>query len=276
MGCITACQVSTTISSWPRDTDLGLGIGIDFLLCGALAVTLTGISKSGFAGGVGVIAVPVLSLFVSPPAAAAVMLPILCVIDVSNLIKYRKFFVKHLVYLLIPGALVGILAGTVSFSSIDPASLKIAVGILAIWFGYRTVFTRTIDNEPKRSAGPVAAFLCGALSGFTSFIAHAGGPTIKGFLLSQRLEKTQFVATNSIFFLVINQIKLIPYFFLGQFSPENLGLSLTFLPFALIGIVIGYRLHHQVSQVLFTRLICVFLVLSGVKLIWDGVGFYLF
>ena len=113
-----------------------------FLIAGALVVILVGISKSGFSGGVGMIAVPVLSLFVSPQTAAAIMLPILCVIDVSNMFKYWKHWVRRIVYLLIPGAMIGILIGAASFSQINPSWLKIGLGLLALWFVFRTPESR--------------------------------------------------------------------------------------------------------------------------------------
>lgn len=246
-----------------------------FLITGALVVILTGISKSGFAGGLGVLSVPALSLFVAPQAAAAIMLPILCVIDVSNVIKYRKDWVKRLVFLLIPGALIGILIGSASFSLINQGWLKLAIGMLALWFTYTTLaanLSSNAGNNPRKPAGSIAAVLLGTVAGFTSFVAHAGGPPIKGFLLSQRLGKTPMVATNSYFFFVMNAMKLVPYFLLGQFSADNLKLSLMLLPFAPIGIFIGFRLHRLVSQDHFVKIVCALLAFAGFKLIWDGIS----
>ena len=112
--------------------------------------------------------------------------------------------------------------------------------------------------------------LAGALSGFTSFIAHAGGPPIKFYLLPLQMDKTLFVGTNVVFFFAINQIKLVPYAWLGQFSPENLIISAVLLPLAPLGIWLGLKLHGIVSQSLFYWISYSMMVIAGVKLIYDG------
>lgn len=243
-----------------------------FFATGAFAVILTGISKSGFAGGLTVLSVPLLSLFVTPQVAAAIMLPILCVIDIGNVWHYRHNWVRRIVYLLIPGAVIGITIGTFTFSVVNQGYVKIAVGTIALWFAAISLF----NINAKRQAKPMGVgqgLFFGVLSGFTSFVAHAGGPPIKGFLLSQNLPKSPFVATNSVFFFVMNQMKLVPYFFLGQFSAENLTMSLYLLPFVPIGIFLGYQLHRVISQKYFTRLVSSLLVFAGVKLLYDGVTY---
>ena len=55
-----------------------------FYAVGIPAVLIAGVSKSGFGGGLGVMAVPLMALAVSPQAAAAIMLPILCLMDLAN------------------------------------------------------------------------------------------------------------------------------------------------------------------------------------------------
>ncbi len=242
-----------------------------FYLTGAFVVILTGISKSGFAGGLTVLSVPLLSLFVAPQVAAAIMLPILCVIDISNIWHYRHDWVRRIVYLLIPGAILGIVIGTLTFSVVNPGVVKIAVGIIALWFATLSLLSLNAKRPPK-PMGIGLGILVGTLSGFTSFVAHAGGPPAKGFLLSQNLPKTPFVATNSVFFFVMNLMKLVPYFFLGQFTEDNLTLSLFLLPFVPIGLLIGYQLHRVISQKYFTQLVGSLLVIAGVKLLYDGVS----
>ncbi len=254
-----------------------MDVGVEFYLVCALSVLVTGISKSGFAGGLGVLAVPAMSLFVAPQTAAAIMLPILCTIDIANIWKYRRTWVRRYVALLLPGALVGIGIGTATFRWLDADLLKIGIGVLSVWFvvdyARNARAAQVAATAPSATAtGNAAAFGFGALSGLTSFVAHAGGPPIKAFLLSRNLEKSTFVGTNSVFFFLINQIKLVPYFFLGQFSSENLLMSLMLAPFVPIGIIVGFRLHAIVSQNTFTKVAYGLLLVAGVKLLWDGVA----
>ena len=112
----------------------------------------------------------------------------------------------------------------------------------------------------------------GALGGFTSFVAHAGAAPIKMLLIAENLPKRVFVATNSYLFAAINILKAFPYFWLGQFTSENLTYSAALIPLTLLGIVLGYWLQGKVSQVLFDRILIWSLTGAGIKLIWDGLA----
>ena len=77
------------------------------------AVILMGLSKGGFAG-LGLLALPLMALVVSPVQAAAIMLPILLVQDVVTVWAYRRTWSGRALALLTPGVLAGILLGTFS------------------------------------------------------------------------------------------------------------------------------------------------------------------
>ena len=112
----------------------------------------------------------------------------------------------------------------------------------------------------------------GALSGFTSFVAHAGGPPVQFYLLPQQMNKTLLVGTNVVFFFAVNQMKLVPYAMLGQFSTENLMVSLVLLPLAPLGVWLGLKLHGIVSQTLFYWICYSSMIVAGSKLVWDGLS----
>lgn len=241
-----------------------------FFVTGALVVFFTGVSKSGFAGGFSALGVPALSLFVLPQTAAAIMLPILCLIDVANIWHYRRDWDRRLLTWLIPAAITGIVIGALTFRHVDPDALKLGIAGFAFWFAIAAWPRSQAAVIPGKPGGPLSALFFGSLAGFTSFIAHAGGPPVKGYLLSQRLEKTRFVATNSVFFFIVNQIKLLPYFMLGQFSTANLSMTLSLLPFVPLGVLAGFWMHRRVPQQVFSKVVCVLLLLAGVKLFYDS------
>ena len=85
------------------------------------------------------------------------------------------------------------------------------------------------------------------------------------------MDKTIYVATFTLAFAIINAVKLIPYYFLGQLAPAYIVISLILLPLAPIGIIIGYYLHKKVSEKIFYNLIYFFLAIGGIKLIYDGI-----
>jgi uncharacterized membrane protein YfcA len=146
-------------------------------------------------------------------------------------------------------------------------ALRLIVGAIAALF----TVDHWIGRRPKLAEPGVGlGAVCGALSGFTSFIANAGGPILQVYLLPQRMDKSLFVGTTVIYFFIINYVKLVPFAYLGLLSTENLTTSLVLLPLAPIGVWLGLRLHDLVSQGLFYRLMYVLTFAAGVKLIWDG------
>ncbi|MEZ5647755.1 MAG: sulfite exporter TauE/SafE family protein [Alphaproteobacteria bacterium] len=239
-----------------------------------LALMIIGISKGGFGGGLGILGVPLMALVIPPQQAAAILLPVLCVMDIFGVWLYRGKWSQKNIKILLPPALLGIGFGVLFFRVMDINAIRVMVGSIAVsftldhWFRLRRALITV--KKPSRAWG----WLWGSLSGFTSFIAHAGGPPISVFLLPQNLDKTMFVGTTAIFFAIINYAKLIPYGWLGLLDTTNLTTSLILVPLAPLSMALGLWLHHRISDLWFYRFCYSFVFLSGVKLLWDGiVGF---
>ncbi len=240
-----------------------------FYLFAGFAVILTGISKSGFSGGVGSITVALMAIYVSPVQAAAIMLPILCLMDYLGLWAYRKAWDKKNLLVLLPASVIGIGVGTWTFSYVDDNAIRLVLGVITLLFA-ANFFIKLGNTGPAVKPHWSIGALVGTISGFTSMVAHAGGPPIKIYLLPQKMDKTLFVGTNVVFFFVVNQMKVVPYIWLGQFSFENLILAAVLLPLAPLGIWLGLKLHGIVSQTAFYWISYSTMVLAGLKLIWDG------
>lgn len=244
-----------------------------FYVVAVPAVLLFGISKGGFGGGLGIVAVPMLALIISPVQAAAILLPILCLMDLFSVWAFRGKWVRQEIRLLVPASLLGIGIGTLLFEYMSPAIIRLMLGVVAISFTLHHWVSRQLMNgELHEPFSPRVGVIAGAVAGFTSFIAHAGGPPLNMYLLRRELDRTLFVGTAVLFFTVVNYVKLVPYAWLGQFDPGNLGTSLILSPLAPIGIGIGYWLHHRVSDRFFFAVVYVMLFLVGVKLVFDGVS----
>lgn len=238
------------------------------------AVLIAGVSKSGFGGGLGVVSVPLIALAVSPQVAAAIMLPILCLMDLANVWAYRKNWDRRNMMILIPAALIGILVGSLSFNYLSEEAVKILIALIAIGFTLdRWLRRKSAGDQPKKAKWLPGTFW-GAISGFTSFVAHSGGPPISVFLLPQRLDKTMFVGTTVMFFIVVNYVKLIPYWLLGQFNGANLETAAVLAPVAIAGTWLGLWAHDKINEVLFYRVCYVLLLVTGLKLLWDGLSHF--
>jgi len=236
------------------------------------AILIFGISKGGFGGGLGVLAIPLMALVVSPIQAAAILLPILCLMDLFSLWAYRGKWVSSELRILVPASLLGIIVGTLLFEYMSPAIIRLLLGMVAITFTLQYWFEKAFRQEAEltnysQAVGIVAA----GTAGFTSFIAHAGGPPLNMYLLRRGLDRTRFVGTSVVFFAVVNYVKLAPYAWLGQFDTSNLTTALLLSPLAPIGIGAGVWLHNRVSDRFFFRFVYVFLFVVGVKLIYDGI-----
>ena len=235
------------------------------------AVLLFGIAKGGFGGGLGAAAVPLMALVVSPVQAAAILLPILCLMDIVTLWAYRGRWNIGDLKLLLPASLVGIGVGTWSFEYLSADAIRLCVGVVAVAFTLHYWIRRLLPGGnappdlPRWTAVPAAG-----VAGFTSFIAHAGGPPLNMYLLRRPLDRTAFVGTTAVFFALVNYVKLIPYGFLGQLSAANLATSVALAVFAPVGVYLGVWLHRRVSDRTFFGFVYVFLFILGLRLIGDG------
>ena len=242
-----------------------------FYFAAVPAVILFGISKGGFGSGLGVVAVPLIAMVVSPVQAAAILLPILCVMDLIGLWAYRGKWILPELRILLPASLAGIAIGTLMFEFMSPARLRLLLGVVAISFTlYHWLQSRLSQAADGRLFGPAVGIAAATAAGFTSFIAHAGGPPITMYLLRRGIDRTQFVATTVVFFAVVNYVKLVPYYWLGQFDASNLKTSLVLAPLAPVGIGIGVWLHNRVTDRIFFRIAYAMLFVVGLKLMYDG------
>ena len=234
------------------------------------ALMITGISKAGFGSGLGVIAVPMIALTMPAAQAAAIMLPILCVMDLAALWAYRGQWSRDNMRIILPGGIAGIALGAFTFRYVSEAGLKLLLGMIAI--GFLLQRGMSAASQPEKTApNPGKGYFWSALSGFTSTLAHAGGPPMSIYLLPQGMDKAQLVGTTVVFFTVMNYVKLIPYTLLGLFDISNLATSAGLAPLGLLGIVSGVWLRKRIAEALFYRLCYGFLFVTGLKLLYDGV-----
>ena len=232
------------------------------------AVLLLGVSKSGFGAGFGSLAVPMMALAVTVPQAAAILMPVLLVMDVMGMAAFRKDLDLRLLRFLLPFGLLGIVIGALLFKSLEVRTVAGVVGVFTLLFlAQRLLFPPRPDSvPPPRWLGAILT----TTSGFTSFIAHAGGPPINAYMIPLRLPPIRFAATMAFFFFFINLSKWLPYAWLGLLDMRNLATSLVLLPLAPVGVLVGVRLARRIRPQLFYRLVYTGMFLTGIKLVWDA------
>lgn len=219
-------------------------------------------------------AVPLMSLFVAPQFAAAVLMPILLAMDILIVWRYRRNWDRRIIMGLLPAALIGLGLGSATFQFMDADVIRLVIGVLAAFFVLQFCVSRRAPHRLGTTRQPVVWAL-GLISGFASFVAHAGGPPVKGYLLQQNLEKTWFVGTNTVFFFSLNFIKMVAYGASGTLSMSSLQTSAALAPVLFLGVFIGARLHSFVRQEVFVKIVYFFLALTAVKLLTGSIPAFL-
>lgn len=227
---------------------------------------LTGISKGGF-GGVALLAVPLMSLVISPLQAAGIMLPLLIFMDALSVWAYRRELSFRNLKSLLPGACIGIFIGWLTAAYTSEDDVRLIVGIIAVVFTlYMVVFRR---KAPPSTSSVAKGVFWGGCAGYTSYVAHAGSPPLQVYLLPQKLPKAEYASTAVLFFAVVNLVKTPPYIATGQINAENLLTGLVLAPLVPAGVWCGVRLNRIVSETVFYRVVYAMAFAIGCKLIWD-------
>lgn len=248
-----------------------LTLDLFFFLVAGPAVLFAGISKAGFGSGAAFASATILALVIEPGLALGVMLPLLMLIDVSSLKPYWRKWSTPDVTLLVIGGLPGVVLGALLYQVASPDVFRLLIGGVAVGFvlwqlALGTGLVRLAQNRLPNWAG--LGF--GVVTGFTTFVSHAGGPPAAVFLLSRGLSKTEFQASTVLLFWALNIAKFFPYAALGMFTAQTFIANLALAPFALIGTWLGVKANRLVPERLFFALTYVLLMVTGCKLIWDG------
>jgi uncharacterized protein len=241
-----------------------------FWFFAAFVALLIGIDKSGFGGGISVIAVPLLALTIPAADASALVLPVLIFGDILAFRSYRKTIDAKNFRLLLPCLIIGVFIGTFFFQAVIDNKRVLNVGIAVIALGFvifqvtrEALFKRLEHHPPSKLWGA----LLGTIGGFTSMIAHVGGPLVTIFLLPQNLGREVFVGTSITLFFMTNIVKLPLYGFLGLLHIGNTLIILILLPLTYVGSRLGLYLNKRFSNLWFNRVMYLFLTLTAVQLL---------
>ena len=237
------------------------------LLC--LASLFIGLSKGGLPA-IAMLSVPLLSLSMSPLTAAALLLPIYILSDMVGVWLYRREYSASNIRILIPAGVLGVLIGWATAAYVSDTMVSLLIGVMGVSFClYTWLFKRA--NSAATVASTRKGLFWGTLSGFTSFVSHAGAPPFQIYMLPQQLPKMVFAGTTTIVFTVVNLAKIIPYSNLQPYSLSTLKVSVYLLPIAAIGTVVGRQLIQRLSEKWFFLAVQIALFLISIRLIINGI-----
>jgi uncharacterized membrane protein YfcA len=234
-----------------------------------LGAFLIGLSKAGFATGLGMLTTPLLATAVPPRMAIGIILPLLCFADFMTLSAFWKKWRLDLIRVPFFGAVSGIGLGMLFVNSISERFLKVSIGATALALTALLVVRNVWYPEKAYKPALWDALLVGLAAGFSSTIAHGAGPIMAIYLMAQKTEKNVFVASNAIFFTVLNLLKVPPYVFSGLISASSLSQDLRYLPCIPLGVAVGWLANRALPQKAFDWLVYGLLCVTGLQLLFS-------
>ncbi|MEK1894285.1 MAG: sulfite exporter TauE/SafE family protein [Rhizobium sp.] len=230
--------------------------------------------KGAFGGGFAIIGIPLLSLVMDPVTAGGLLAPLFIAMDLYALRYFRRStWSKPDLVLLLPGLLLGVGFGYLLFRVLDHRVIAILMAAITLifvglWLANGGEVTTRRRSTPK-------AIAAGLTSGITTMVAHSGGPPLAMYLLPLGLTKDIYAGTTSLFFTVGNATKAVPWLLLVNPTAglwELMAVCLFAVP---TGVSLGWRLHGVLDQRQIYRICYGLLVVTAVKLLWDGISGYL-
>ncbi len=235
----------------------------------ALAAAIMGVAKGGLTG-LAMLAVPVMALVMSPVQAAGIILPMLIASDGVGLWAWWRSWDMRTFRLMIPGAVAGTALGWATAGIASDDVVRLIVGLIALAFVARWLWQIVASRHRIEEQHRGRAIFWGAAAGYTSFVAHAGGPPYQVYTMPLGMDPRTYTGTNVLFFTVVNLLKVIPYYMLGQFGAANLTASVALMPVAIVFTFVGAWVIRRMSSAVFYPITYVLVGVVGAKLVADA------
>lgn len=217
---------------------------------------------------IGVLATPLMAIIMPAHKVVGLLLPIMILADVFAVISHWQRWDKKLVLLLTPGAVVGTILASLLITNISPLLLRRSIGLIALLFILYKLFEKRLTNAAAYTPHWWHGWLAGSAAGFSSTLAHTGGPPVVIYLLLQKISPRVFVATAALYFAIINWIKVPSYLYIGLFDFELLRQVVWLLPVLPFGVWVGKLIADKVNKVIFDRIMMLLLGVSALFLLF--------
>lgn len=252
-----------------RDDVIAVGIPLISWILLVLCALMVGISKTALPG-LGTVPVTIAALAMPARASTTVILIALLVGDIWAVCAYRCNVEWKALLKLVPPVAIGLGAGFAFLGAVSDAVMARSIGVILLVLTLFTVLVirrHTAEELQRRFGRPSARWLYGALGGFTTMTANAGGPAINLYFLASGFDVKRFIATQAWFFFIVNLIKVPFQIRVGLMSAHTLTLALTLIPFVLAGCWIGMNIAARISQKSFEVVIIVLTLITAAMLV---------
>jgi uncharacterized membrane protein YfcA len=247
-----------------------LEINTALFIVGTLVAFFIGLSKGGLGGTLGAVATPLLAFVLPADKVIGLLLPILIFADIFAVAFHWGHWKRKYVFLLLPGAVIGVTIGTYFITSVPTETLRRLLGIIILLFASYKLFEKQLLGHLTYRSHNWHGVAAGTIAGFSSALAHVGGPPVSIYLLLQNVTPRVFIATNALFFAIVNWIKVPYYLYADLFDFELVWQMAWMLPLVVVGVWIGRWGAGKVNSRTYERIILILLVISALLLIFTG------
>ena len=234
-----------------------------------LAALCIGLSKSGLAGTATLTVVLMAKAFGAKPSVGLV-LPLLIVADLMGYYINRHGGSWKPVWKMAVPAMVGVVVGWWLLDYIDTSVARPVIGWLIVGLlGFKLILDWKKEDLIALTEHRGFAYFMGFLAGVVTMLANAAGPVMTVYLLSQRLEKKDWLGVFSRYFLFVNLFKVPFSTNLGIINGPSLVTNLMLLPAVIAGILLGWWIIKRIPQKPFEWLLFVLTLIAALWLIVD-------
>ena len=199
------------------------------------------------------------------------LLPVFVFSDVFGAWAYRKYGNWAILRIAVIGIVIGTGIGWATAHIVSDNFVRVLIGVIGFTVSLFFLL-RSRANTQATSAGRTAGLFWTTIAGFTGFVSHAGAPPWQVWVLPQKLPKMVFAGTSTFAFAMMNALKIVPYYALGQLQADNLRVMLILFIPAVIAVLVAYKLIRILPERVFYAIVTWTLLFVSIKLIWDGLG----
>lgn len=219
-----------------------------------------------FGFGAGLIAVAALAMVLPSVQDVVVLMTLACLLpELVVLVRTRRLVRWRETLTVLFFTVVGVPLGTMALGWINPPLALTLLGIFLVLVGaaFLLLPARSGGIQWPIWVGPLAGLMGGVLGGL---FGTGGPPAIIYFHLS-RMHKSTFRAQLMVVLNAITLTRVPSYALAGFFTAARLWSGLAIFPWVMVGAYGGYRLHLELNEVTFRRVVSVLLAGMGVMLL---------
>ncbi|HYO89475.1 MAG TPA: sulfite exporter TauE/SafE family protein [Candidatus Limnocylindrales bacterium] len=233
----------------------------------AIVACLIGLSKGGMGAVLVVLTTPLLSQAFPVKSAISMTLPLLIIADVFALYAFWNKWDMAYVRAMLPAAVVGVVIGSVLLAVLPDLALRRIMGLFTLTF----VIYRIAQTRIARLAyvsRPWHAPLAGGVSGLGSAMANTGAPPYTAYMMLQKVDPVAFAGTATLFFAIINALKMPGLVVSGIFDWQLFLATLWVVPLIPLLILAGRYMVMRINHRAFDRLMLALLAMASFILLF--------